>query len=126
MKVLLCLSLIVGAWHTISGVQSLDIYPWNKETHKERTDYLLQVLRDNVELDISEESMLTAMGSAALSLKDTAGDTWVARIAKEEVTGEQNDEDENDIFSAQILSSKLNSICAVLPSDYWNYEWCHR
>jgi hypothetical protein len=106
-------------------ILSSSAYPWGEQTYEERAAEILDAMRSNLNLEITDPTIVKQLESSknsALRLTDFAGDTWLAYTPTESTV---DDEDDSDLFDIDTLNSKLFGVCAVLPNEYWNYEWCH-
>lgn len=104
-----------------------DFYPWGGKDLESRSEDLLRVMRLNRHLPVADESLLssfvesTADGDGILHLRDAQSEPYIATIMPDEESS-----GDDDLYNAETLSKKFEGLCAIFPTDYWNYEWCHR
>lgn len=110
---------------SISSPTMLNLYPWNDKDVNERSSELLDIMRQKMSIDVLGEAALEAIRSAPeqeLFLKNLEGITFRASIPPADKAPPQ----QKELFDAAALNNRLEGFCAVMPADYWNYEWCHK
>ena len=119
-----------------------DMFPWGKQTVKERQELLLEALRDTLHLEVKEELLpgfLKASNENKMFIKNVEGQTFSISkhtpgldVNADEVKSHKKKSDKPPTPLALIhtdvstLSQHLTGVCAALSVDYWNFEWCHR
>lgn len=104
-------------------------YPWGEQNYDKRQEELLHLLRHSIFLDTSDPLIVDTVQKGAesgLRVSDDTGEPWVAYILQDGDREDEKDNPKDDIYNPDVLQSRFDGICALLPNDYWNYEWCHR
>jgi hypothetical protein len=116
----------------IRFLHAIDIYPWGtSEDYLDRSQKILDTIRRNLGLEVEPE---------LISNMEFEGDTETFYINNREnklfefdviKNDRKNMIEEKDAlmqynYDANLLHSMLEGVCAIMPIDYWTYEWCHR
>ena len=117
-----------------SQVQTKYGYPFTTDDLNERQDTILNMLRKNLIFDVNEEILPSALlhpnNASEFRIRNSEGETFSIGVHQPEKeiidTTKRNPRDRPELTNANVLSKMLKDICALLPSDYWTVEWCHR
>lgn len=91
----------------------------------DRADDILESLRENMELEISDKSLIHDIESTSHSKLYLSNLEAVPFSVKVRPT-ETNEINQDYLYDVNELSAQLEGSCATLAADWWNYEWCHR
>ncbi len=91
----------------------------------DRADDILESLRENMELEISDKSLIHDIESTPHSKLYLSNLEAVPFSVKVRPT-ETNEINQDYLYDVNELSAQLEGSCATLAADWWNYEWCHR
>lgn len=101
------------------------MYPWGKGSLADRQEDILDALRENTFLDVKEEILPSQLANGTMYLRNLEGQTH--EIKTQDYNHQQGKRIEIPVITdANAVSKALEGVCAVLPIQYWNYEWCHR
>ena len=111
-----------------------DGFPWSS-TFDSRLDDILEELRSDMTLDVSQSVLPTAMIGGggrsggeylhgALQYRNKEGFDLLATP----VDPPGKDDEGTAYLPEQLDLDKLNmrlNMCSIMPANWWNYEWCH-
>lgn len=119
--------LLICTWNVLVG--ALDLYPWGESDVVERSEDILEGLRKDLRLHVLDDVFSPAFfptDEVSLTVRNMEGVEFKVTTSTLRDASGNGDSTGAALFDVVKLSAALDGNCAVLPIDYWNYEWCHR
>eukprot|EP01031_Cornospumella_fuschlensis_P025260 gene25260-30504_t len=125
MKRIISLYLLSLAIGINGGVEN---YPWSNRNVEDHAEEILEKLRKSMTLNVVGDAAVRAIKESEnqeLHIRNAEGVLFKAVIFPDEPVTEGSSQQE-ELYDYNVLASKLEGWCSVLPAEYWNYEWCFR
>ena len=112
--------------HNNRKLTHLDTYPWGGN-FDDRQDQILEELQDNPTILMNNNMIPQIYTSSSTNnnkmyIRNVEG----LRFSISKHNNQKQKQVEKRITKVSTIKSYFKNICAVLPAQYWNYEWCFR